>query len=203
MWKRSITDKLHSQACAVCATYLLAGTARLPALRGGACPGERTPGLSPGRASRETRCEGVSSALESRLSKAPCTPVLMPAGSLPGPPGSGVTSPARRNRTRSINWLSPADVPDVSETAAVMVIAAAKSKAVHLCRWINNFRAARFSERARTALDSLALISPVRRERSFCSVILRCERSEPRRTTAQAHRLPPFEARCFAPSTSG
>jgi len=50
------------QACAVCATYLLAGTARLPALRCGACPGERTPGLSPGRASRETRCEGVTSA---------------------------------------------------------------------------------------------------------------------------------------------
>ena len=38
------------------------GTARLPALRCGACPGERTPGLSPGRASRETRCEGVTSA---------------------------------------------------------------------------------------------------------------------------------------------
>ena len=38
------------------------GTARLPALRGGACPGERTPGLSPSRASRETRCEGVTSA---------------------------------------------------------------------------------------------------------------------------------------------
>ncbi len=35
---------------------------------------------------------------------------------MPGPPGSGVTSPARRNRTRSINWLSPVDVPDVSET---------------------------------------------------------------------------------------
>jgi hypothetical protein len=38
--------------------------ARLPALRGGACPGERTPGLSPGRASRETRCEGVTSAVD-------------------------------------------------------------------------------------------------------------------------------------------
>ncbi len=50
------------QACAVCATYLLAAFARLPALRCGACPGERTPGLSPGRASRETRCEGVTSA---------------------------------------------------------------------------------------------------------------------------------------------
>jgi hypothetical protein len=68
--------------------------------------------------------------LESRLSEAPRTPVIMPEGiavclgancvhlfALPGPPGSGVTSPARRNRTRSINWLSPVDVPDVSETA--------------------------------------------------------------------------------------
>jgi len=49
---------------------------------------------------------------------------------MPGPPGSGVTSPARRNRTRPINWLSPVDVPDVSETGAVMVIAVAKSKAL-------------------------------------------------------------------------
>jgi len=43
----------------------------------------------------------------SRLSEAPRAPVIMPAGSMPGPPGSGVTSPARRNRTRSINRLSP------------------------------------------------------------------------------------------------
>jgi hypothetical protein len=40
---------------------------------------------------------------QSRLSKAPCTPVVMPEGTMPGPPGSGVTSPARRNRTRSID----------------------------------------------------------------------------------------------------
>jgi hypothetical protein len=39
----------------------------------------------------------------------------MPEGSMPEPPGSGVTSPARRNRTRSINRLSPVDAPDVSE----------------------------------------------------------------------------------------
>jgi hypothetical protein len=31
----------------------------------------------------------------------------MPADSIPGPPGSGVTSPARRNRTRPINRLPP------------------------------------------------------------------------------------------------
>jgi hypothetical protein len=68
--------------------------------------------------------------LESCLSEAPRTPVVMPEGiavcigancvnlfALPGPPGSGVTSPARTNRTRSVNWLSPVDVPDVSETA--------------------------------------------------------------------------------------
>jgi hypothetical protein len=37
----------------------------------------------------------------SRLNEAPRTPVIMPEGTMPGPPGSGVTSPARRNRTRS------------------------------------------------------------------------------------------------------
>ena len=35
----------------------------------------------------------------------------MPAGTMPGPPGSGVTSPARRNRTRPISRLSPVDIP--------------------------------------------------------------------------------------------
>ncbi len=34
---------------------------------------------------------------------------------MPGPPESGVTSPARRNRTRPIQRLSPVDVPEVSE----------------------------------------------------------------------------------------
>jgi hypothetical protein len=38
----------------------------------------------------------------SRLSGAPRAPVVMPAGAIPEPPGSGVTSPARRNRTRSV-----------------------------------------------------------------------------------------------------
>jgi hypothetical protein len=46
-----------------------------------------------------------------RLSGAPRAPVVMPAGTMPGPPGSGVTSPARRNRTRSINRLSPVTSP--------------------------------------------------------------------------------------------
>jgi hypothetical protein len=62
------------------------------------------------------------------LSQAPGAPVILPAGTavctcancvhlfaMPKPPGSGVTSPARRNRTRSIQRLSPVDVPEVSE----------------------------------------------------------------------------------------
>jgi hypothetical protein len=52
---------------------------------------------------------------QSRLSGAPRAPVVMPAGPMPGPPGSGVTSPARRNRTRPINRLSPVDDPSMSE----------------------------------------------------------------------------------------
>ena len=47
----------------------------------------------------------------SRLSGPPRAPVVLPAGSMPKPPGSGVTSPARGNRTRSINQLSPVDAP--------------------------------------------------------------------------------------------
>ncbi len=52
---------------------------------------------------------------QSRLSGAPRAPLVMPAGTMPKPPGSGVTSPARRNRTRPIHRLSPVDVPEVSE----------------------------------------------------------------------------------------
>ncbi len=61
------------------------------------------------------KCEGVTFAFGSRLSGAPRAPVVVPAGTMPGPPGSGVTSPARRNRTRPIQRLSPVDVPELSE----------------------------------------------------------------------------------------
>ncbi len=37
--------------------------------------------------------EGVTSTLASRLSEAPRAPVVMPAGSMPGPPGSGSDEP--------------------------------------------------------------------------------------------------------------
>jgi hypothetical protein len=42
-----------------------------------------------------------------RLSDAPRAPVVVPEGTMPGPPGDEVTSSARRNRTRPINRLSP------------------------------------------------------------------------------------------------
>jgi hypothetical protein len=83
--------------------------------RGSASSGMRSPsGASPRRLSRRpnartqprprfTRAGGrrCYPRRQSRLSGAPRAPVVMPAGTMPGPPGSGVTSPARRNRTRS------------------------------------------------------------------------------------------------------
>jgi hypothetical protein len=53
--------------------------------------------FGPGRASRQ-REERALPDHRSRLSQAPGTPAVLPRGSIPGPPGSGVTSPARRNR---------------------------------------------------------------------------------------------------------
>jgi hypothetical protein len=50
----------------------------------------------------------------SHLSGAPRAPVVMPAGTMPGPPGSGVTSPARRNRTRSMFRRASRTRPSVS-----------------------------------------------------------------------------------------
>ena len=42
---------------------------------------------------RAMQCAGVTFALASRLSEAPRAPVIMPAGSMPGPPGSGSDEP--------------------------------------------------------------------------------------------------------------
>jgi hypothetical protein len=55
----------------------------------------------------------------SRLSGAPRAPVVVPEGSMPEPPENGVTSPARRNRTRSIN--RPSSVTSLERTGIVPV----------------------------------------------------------------------------------
>jgi hypothetical protein len=68
----------------------------------GACQSERTLQLSPGHASRDEEGCGRYPRHRSRLSQAPGAPVVMPEGTMPRPPGSGVTSPARRNRARSM-----------------------------------------------------------------------------------------------------
>jgi hypothetical protein len=74
---------------------------------------------------------------------------------MPRPPGSGITSPARRNRTRSVNWLSPVDVPDVSETARLWS-SRRQSQRLCICADESGRSASRdFLKRALTALDSL------------------------------------------------
>ena len=54
---------------------------------------------------------GVSRQPLSQSSETPRAPVLVPAETMPGPPGSRVTSPTRRNRTRPTDRLSPVDDP--------------------------------------------------------------------------------------------
>ncbi len=97
--------------------------------RGGASSGMRSPSGAPPRllsqrpnASTQPRPRfprsrgcGRYPHHQSRLSKAPCAPVIMPAGTMPGPPGSGVTSPARRNRSRSAIRCVSRSRPSVSE----------------------------------------------------------------------------------------
>jgi hypothetical protein len=51
---------------------------------------------------------GVTLRSLSQSSGAPRAPVLMPEETMPGPPGSRVTSPARRHRTRPVRRPSPA-----------------------------------------------------------------------------------------------
>jgi hypothetical protein len=78
-------------------------------------PRKVMPWLSPGRVSWDVRNRGRYPRPLSQSSEAPRRPVVMPADPMPGPPGSGVTSPARRNRTRPINRLSPVDDPSIGE----------------------------------------------------------------------------------------
>jgi len=83
------------------------GPARLSALHRGSPRGAFLRGDSVQAALHATGGCGSYPHHRQRLSEAPRAPVVMPAGTMPGPPGSGVTSPARGNRTRSVNRPSP------------------------------------------------------------------------------------------------
>src|ERR1700722_3119090 len=63
-------------------------------------PRQSRPWLSPGRVSWDVRRQALPVATLSQSSGAPRGPVIMPAEAMPEPPGSKVTSPARRNRIR-------------------------------------------------------------------------------------------------------
>jgi len=79
----------------------LAEPARLPALRGGSCRSDRTLRSQPGPCFTRPRGRRRYPRRRPRLNGAPRAPVLMPAGTMPGPPGCGVCRSARRNRSRS------------------------------------------------------------------------------------------------------
>jgi hypothetical protein len=108
------------QVYAVCANHLQCGSGSKSGSRSplGApprrLPRKLMPWLSPGRASRNREGAGVTHTIERAYSDAPRAPVIVPAGSMPKPPGSGVTNPARRNRARSVSRPSPVDVPLLS-----------------------------------------------------------------------------------------
>ena len=81
------------------------GAARLPALRGGACQSDRTLRLSRAALHAKERAPALP-APSIALKRSTPHPGRRPQGTMPEP-GNGVTSPARRNRTRSINRPSP------------------------------------------------------------------------------------------------
>ena len=90
------------------------GHARLSALHRGSGRSANALTRSRPRFTRAGGC-GRYPQRHSRLSEAPRAPVVMPAGTMPGPPGSGVTSPARRNRTRSMFKCVSRTRPSISE----------------------------------------------------------------------------------------
>ena len=83
------------------ATRLRFGRARLPALHRGACHANQCRGSAQAVFPATCAAAGVTRRALSQSSDAPRRPVVVPADSMPEPPGSGVYRPARGNRTRS------------------------------------------------------------------------------------------------------
>ena len=85
--------------------------ARLPALHRGACPG----GLPPETQSRPRFTRRSAKALPSpgspRLSEAPRVSVVVPRGSMPGPPGGESDEPPPAGTAPAPSVASPVDVP--------------------------------------------------------------------------------------------
>jgi|HubBroStandDraft_5_1064220.scaffolds.fasta_scaffold191725_2 hypothetical protein len=79
---------------------------------------------------------------------------------MPGPPGSGVTSPARRNRTRSIQRLSPVDVPEVSEMGRGYCHRGGKVKGFRFMPMKRDFSGSVFLLTAQSAHLILCLLTP-------------------------------------------
>ena len=67
---------------------------------------------------RAMQCEGVTFAVASRLSEAPRAPVIMPAGSMPGPPGSGSDEPPPAGTAPAPSVGVTGDVPYASEISS-------------------------------------------------------------------------------------
>jgi hypothetical protein len=111
----------------------------------------------------------------SRLSEAPRTPVVMPEGTMPGPPGSGVTSPARRNRTRSAIRCVSRSRPFGERDRPRLLSSRRQSQKVSICAdESGGFVSGVFSARARHALDSLALPEiPLPRASEACKAVAR------------------------------
>jgi hypothetical protein len=116
--RRSADRRIQPLAAPAGAAARPAGRARLSALHRGLAVrrGCRRFGSAPGRASWDG---GWRRALTRRprplVQRAPRRPVVMPVGRCPEQPGSGVTNPARRGRTRSIIRHVTGDAPRGSE----------------------------------------------------------------------------------------
>ena len=70
------------------------------------------------------KCEGVTFAFASRLSQAPGSPVVMPAGTMPGPPGSGLRD--RPREPRSLQLQDRIRKAPFEERAAALLYGARK-----------------------------------------------------------------------------
>jgi hypothetical protein len=105
------------------------GRARLSALRRGSRRRANHARLGPGRASRDESAEALPSPFASRLSQAPGSPVVMPAGTMPGPPGNGL-----RDRPREPHSLHLQDrirnVPFDERAECLLVQRAARDQQI-------------------------------------------------------------------------
>ena len=113
-------DARHGRSA--CANPPLAGALASRRSAAALVAGRTNARLGPGRASRDAVAKVLPPPFASRLSQAPGSPVIMPAGTMPGPPGSGLRD--RPREPHSLHFQDGIRKAPFAERAAALLLGA-------------------------------------------------------------------------------